>query len=397
MVFSFRSPSCGVLFVTNITHYTALSCIAKTHHIDLFALTETWISPSTTSAELLDSKPTGFSLLSFPRPVSPCSKKKNIGGDTAFLVRHSCNILFNSVPVFKSFEASAITLKLPKSKLTAFNIYRPPPFSTKAVTFSQFVTDFQTLISHTATIPHGFLITGDFNLHIDDLKNSNARQFFTLLDSCNLKQLFNFPTHRCGHTLDLIITATNSILSLVTSHSQISPSDHFPIFCELNIQPLCLPPLKHISFRCIDAIHIPNFVRDIFSSLFHNPPSSLSELVDCCNITLSSLLNKPAPLKTKAVHSRPSQPWFTSQLHALKIYCRKLQRIWTRTHFVFDLKRLRFATNRYHAAIIEAKRTYYAPTVSSTLSNPRKLWQTVNRLLHREPPDAIPASMVPLK
>ena len=92
--------------LTNATHYTALSCIAEAHHIDLFALTETWITPSTTSAELLESKPDGFSLLSFPRPVSPYSKNIHIGGGTAFLVRDSCHILSNSVPNFKSFEAS---------------------------------------------------------------------------------------------------------------------------------------------------------------------------------------------------------------------------------------------------------------------------------------------------
>jgi hypothetical protein len=71
----------------------------------------------------------------------------------------------------KSFEASAITLILPKSKLTVFNIYRPPPSSIKAVPFSQFITDFQTHISHAATISHGFLITGDLNLHVDDPEN----------------------------------------------------------------------------------------------------------------------------------------------------------------------------------------------------------------------------------
>jgi hypothetical protein len=63
--------------------------------------------------------------------------------------------------------------------------------------------------------------------------------------------------------------------------------------------------------------------------------------------------------------------------------------------FCLDLKRLRSATNRYHAAIIKAKRTCHASTVFSILSNHRKLWQTVNRLLHREPPNAIPDSLHP--
>jgi hypothetical protein len=164
--------------------------------------------------------------------------------------------------------------------------------------------------------------------------------------------------------MDLIITDKNSALSPVISHYQISPSDLFPIFCELSIQPPCPPPLKHISFRYIDAIHVPHFGRDIFSSLIHNSPS-LSELVDCHNFTLSSLLNEHAPLETKAIHSRPSQPWFTSQLHALKISRRQLQRIWARTHSAFNLESLRSATNTYHAAFIEAKRNFHVSTVSS--------------------------------
>ena len=43
-------------------------------------------------------------------------------------------------------------------------------------------------------------------------------------------------------------------------------------------------------------------------------------------------------------------------------------------------------------ALIKVKRTLHASTVSYSLSNPHKLWQTVNRLLHREPPDAVPDS-----
>jgi hypothetical protein len=57
------------------------------------------------------------------------------------------------------------------------------------------------------------------------------------------------------------------------------------------------------------------------SSLIHNPPSSLLELVDCYNFTRSNLLNKHAPLKIKAVYSRPSKPWFTPHLHAWHTEC----------------------------------------------------------------------------
>jgi hypothetical protein len=68
---TFNVYTLNILSLTNSIHYTALSCSAEAHHIDLFALTETWITLSNTYAELLESKPTGFSLLSFSRPVSP--------------------------------------------------------------------------------------------------------------------------------------------------------------------------------------------------------------------------------------------------------------------------------------------------------------------------------------
>ena len=89
----------------------------------------------------------------------------------------------------------------------------------------------------------------------------------------------------------------------------ISPSDHFPIFSQLDsLSPLPYP-LTQISFICIDAINIPHFIHDVVSSaLIHNPSSSLSDLVDYYNFTLTNLLNKHAPLKTKLFHSRPSKP-----------------------------------------------------------------------------------------
>ena len=165
------------------------------------------------------------------------------------------------------------TLKLSKSRLTVFNVYRPPPSYTKAVPFSQFLTDFQTLVSLAATTSHDFLITGDFNLHVDDNQNSQANQFLSVLDSSNLVQLVTFPTHRNGHTLDLIITTNDSSVSPKISYSRISPSDHFPIFSKLSIQPPALYfLLTEIPFRCFDAISIPHFVRDIFSSKFSPHP-----------------------------------------------------------------------------------------------------------------------------
>ena len=122
---------------------------------------------------------------------------------------------------------SAVTLKLFRSNLTIFNVYRPPPATTKsrkAVPFSEFLTDLDTFRYLTATTPHEFLITGDFNLHLDDPTNSKAQQFFAALNSTKLTQPVFIPTLRDNHTLDLVITANTSSLSPVIDLSPVSPS-----------------------------------------------------------------------------------------------------------------------------------------------------------------------------
>jgi exonuclease III len=305
----FNMCTLNIRSLTNPIHYTALSDLADTYNIDLFALTETWISPNTTSAELFDATPPGFSLISNPRPVSTSKISSIVGGSTAFLIRHPYSLLSSPSYSFSSFEISNVTLKLPEGKLSVFNIYRPPTSLSKSrnkSSFSHFLEDFQSFISNVATLPHDFIITGDFNIHVDDFSDSHTQQFMSLLSLANLTQHVSFPTHRHLHTLDLVITTVDSLLSPVITRTVNSPSDHFPVFSSLNITPPKPSPLSKHSFRPIKSINIHSFIRDILSStLITHPPSNLSDLVDCYNSTLSSLLNKHAPVITKTLRLKP--------------------------------------------------------------------------------------------
>ena len=180
------------------------------------------------------------------------------------------------------------TIKLLKSKLTVFNIYRnnyQTLLHNDPVPFSDFLIDFQTFISTAATTPHEFLITGDFNIHTDNHSDLHSQQFLSLLNNANLTQHVNFPTHQAGHTLDLVITTKDSTLSPTITHSLVSPSDHFPIFTSMVISPPSPPPLTKHFFRCIKSINLNNFIRDIRTSrLITHPPTNLSDLVECYNL-----------------------------------------------------------------------------------------------------------------
>ena len=213
----------------------------------------------------------------------------------------------------------------------------------------------------------------------------------SVLDQANLTQHVTFPTHIQSHTLDLVITRTDSFLNPLITCTPTSPSDHFPIISSLNIVPLPPPPLSVHTYRSIKSINIETFKKDILASpLINNPPSTLTDLVNSYNSTLSSLLDKHAPLQSKVIHLKPDNPWFTSALNKLKLTCRHLQRSWSKSHSAEDLKLLRTATNKYHAAIVNAKRTYYSNLVSTNSTNPRKLWQTVNGLLRRKSSPVLP-------
>ena len=171
--------------------------------------------------------------------------------------------------------------------------------------------------------------------------DSNTLKFFSLLDLANLTQPVSFPTRRFNHTLDLVITQTDSTLCLVLSQCPISPSDHFPIlYCPNISRPPSSPVSKHLT-REIHSINVERFARDIISSrLITHPPSNLSDLIDCYNSTLTNRLDKHAPLVSKIIHSKPSRPWFTPAFKKLKSAKRRLERAWSKSHSLDDLKLL---------------------------------------------------------
>ena len=49
-------------------------------------------------------------------------------------------------------------------------------------------------------------IAGDANLLLDNTSNNETSEFLELMDTLNLSQVMNRPSHRLGHTLDCIIT-----------------------------------------------------------------------------------------------------------------------------------------------------------------------------------------------
>lgn len=68
------------------------------------------------------------------------------------------------------------------------------------------MVEFGSLLEQYVTNSSSLLITGDCNLHVNSNLDKSSQDFLALIDSFNLKQHVCSPTHRAGHTLDLLIT-----------------------------------------------------------------------------------------------------------------------------------------------------------------------------------------------
>ena len=68
---------------------------------------------------------------------------------------------------------------------------------------SVFLTEFAEFLESVILSTDPLLITGDFNIHVDNLDTIKLLELF---QSTGLERHVNVPTHVGGHSLDLIVT-----------------------------------------------------------------------------------------------------------------------------------------------------------------------------------------------
>ena len=99
-------------------------------------------------------------------------------------------------------ECSTFTVKSDCTNLTLLVIYKQPTSS--MITFCE---ELATLLEEGITsMKPNIMIIGDFNIHIENIAKPKTIMFSDFLDSFNLQNHVNFPTHIANHHLDLCIT-----------------------------------------------------------------------------------------------------------------------------------------------------------------------------------------------
>ena len=128
------------------------------------------------------------------------------GGRVGLLSKKALRVKYCSTAKrkFKSFAYVELSLNYLSTNLRIVTEYRPPPSPSNQSTVVLFYNVFPILLERLATASGSLLIADDFNLHVNDVRDSTATRFLQLIESFNLKQYVWEPTHRNGHTLDFI-------------------------------------------------------------------------------------------------------------------------------------------------------------------------------------------------
>ena len=100
-----------------------------------------------------------------------------------------------------SFESTPGKLECGQLCFTILNIYRPSGPTTT------FFSELQDTLSYISILSHDPVLMGDFNLY-NNFTSSDARQLTCTLESLDLHQYVDLPTHIHGHAFNVMISST---------------------------------------------------------------------------------------------------------------------------------------------------------------------------------------------
>ena len=121
-----------------------------------------------------------------------------------------------------------------------------------------FLEEFSSFLEGLVSTTNALLVAGDFNFHIDEPNDCDARRFLQVLESFDLIQHVSEATHRNGHILDLIITRAHEKLVSRCTVDNPFVSDHLAVHSLLDLAKLPLER-KRISYRKIRDIDFSEF------------------------------------------------------------------------------------------------------------------------------------------
>ena len=256
------------------------------NNINLCVLTETWLSDTEAAQVWLQCSSVnsdGFKCFTSYR-------QSRRGGGLALISRDRYKVVSLETGQLQSFQFAKWRITLKHMTLTVLGIYHSPYSDQSQTTNHDFVDEFMDWIAEYIMNDTNVIILGNFNLHVNDLNDDNARNFIETTQALALEQQVRFPTHTSGKMLDLVFTELFNGLKLQQCIQDAYISDHCIGKCNLTIK---RPDItrKVLSYCKLKDINIQHMVNSI--NLGYD--DDLDGLMEQFNKALPKALHEVAP------------------------------------------------------------------------------------------------------
>ena len=362
-----------------------ISTFIKDNGVDLFFLTETWLSAQGDEAKTVELAPSGFDVKSFPR------QSRSRGGGIATVCKSTLgsNITFKTNFDFThtSFEVVQASITLQHNTLHFFCLYRPPPNRRNNLTDSMFTEQLPDLIDYVNNLPGFVCLVGEINIHFDNALQSLTKHALTTLSLYNLVQVINKPTHRCGHIIDWVIVRPEDDIHRKSTVTDSLESDHYCTKSYFNVS-VSKPSTLYWTVRNIAKIDRSSFIAE------HSGVSEFSSVENSnqfCDF-LRTVIDKHAPPSLRKVITHNSSPWFESIRDDISIAKRKRRQAewkWRNTKLTIFKDLYRQAKHKVSKLVHSDKCKLYTERIALASSS-KELLQIVDVLSNRHPPKILP-------
>ena len=239
-----------------------ISTFIKDNGVDLFFVTETWLSAQGDEAKTAELAPSGFDVKSFPRQ----SRSRGGGIATVYKSTLGSNITFKTNFDFThtSFEVVQASITLQNNTLHFVCLYRPPPNRRNNLTDSMFTEQLPDLLDYVNRLPGFVCLVGNMNIHSDNPLQSPTKKTLSTLSLYSLVQVINKPTHRCGHIIDWVNFRPDDDIHRKSTGTDSLESDHNCTKSNFNIS-VSKPSTLYRTVRNIANIDRPLFIAELSS------------------------------------------------------------------------------------------------------------------------------------
>ena len=371
---------CAMWNVTSMVHKTD----EIMEHIvdrdsDIVFLTETWLTSDSNHVTAMV-KTYGYELLHCRRK----DREKETGGGVGILVKTEMKKKQLKDVKYSSFEHTMVKLFLKNNKSTVLICIYRLQFVSSVTFFAEFTQMLEILVaSHDCIV-----IAGDINIHTET-EDSTSRQLDDILDTFNMTQHIKKPTHRMGHTLDIVATFYEKPhLSNIDINEYEDITDHFLVDFKVTCSPE-MREFRQVRYRntgAIDPGKLSSEIEKRWGGV--NIQESFGENVTRYTKLMKDLINEEAPERTKIIKTVPNSPWFDNDYKQLRRERRKAEKAFKKSKLTEDHEKFTALRKQTTDLAYTKKREYYQKKLNE--GNSKTMYSVVNKLLDKKQETVLP-------